>query len=298
MKFSKYTIFAIDIAKKTGNLLKKGFSDKKFSISNKEGIHNLVTNYDIKAEKLIINEIHKNFPSHSILSEEKGLIKPSIRSISKPSKKHINYKSYKKPIKSKDKFLWIIDPLDGTVNFAHKIPIFCVSIALKKNDNIISSAIYAPLLSELFYAEEKKGSYLCSNNLIVNTKKLKVSNTKKIENSFLGTCFPYNTKENPKKCINKFLNVIKMGIPTRRIGSAALGLSYVADARFDGFWAANLGPWDVAAASLIIKEAKGKVYNLQGNSFKISNPNSIIATNTKIDKNLFKTLNSCPRLKL
>jgi myo-inositol-1(or 4)-monophosphatase len=259
MRFSSETLTAIEIAKKAGKLLKEG-QKKNFSISSKKGIHNLVTTYDIKSEKFILNSLKKKYPTHSFLSEEKG----ALTSL-------------------KTKYLWIVDPLDGTVNFAHKIPFFCVNIALQKNKETLLGVTYNPITEELFVVEKNRGAYL-------NNKRLKVSNTKTLNSSILATGFPYNLKSNPEKCIEKFTTVLRRGIPIRRLGTAAMDLAYLAAGRFDGYWENNLGPWDVAVGDLLVKEAGGMTTNWLGNSFKITKRNSILATNGKIHKNFLKIL--------
>lgn len=255
MKWKKELKDAIEIANRAGNFLKKNFQ-KGIDIKRKSGIHNLVTSCDLQSEEMIVDFLKKRYPSYSILSEEMG----------------------KKEKKSP--FEWIIDPLDGTVNFAHGIPHFSVTIALKKEE-IVLGTTYQPMTEELFFATEGGGAFL-------GKKRLSVSNKKNFKDSILATGFPYNLKDNPNRCIERFVDIIKMGIPIRRLGSAAIDLAYVADGRFDGYWETNLGDWDVAAGSLFIKEAGGKATNWQGIPFKISGRNSIIATNGLIHPKFLK----------
>ena len=257
--FSNITNIAIDAAKSSGKILRDGFR-KKCKISNKEGFHNLVTEYDLKSEKNIFKIIKQNYPNHNILSEEAGLEK-----------------------KSKNNIKWIIDPLDGTVNFAHNIPIFAVSIAAMQDNEIISGVIYAPILDELFIAEKNKGSFL-------NNKKIKISKTSSLENAILATGFPYNLNKNPDQCIENFTKMLKQGIPIRRLGAAALDLAYVAMGNFDGYWETGLGPWDVAAGKLIVEEAYGKVSNWSGKKFEISDKNKIVVSNGKIHDELLNII--------
>lgn len=257
MNFSKKTELAIKTAKKAGKLIKKGFYEK-FKTLKKKGIHNLVTKYDIASEELIINEIKKYYPTDSILSEEKGAEGSSTSK-------------------------WIIDPLDGTVNFAHHIPIFCVSIAEVIDEEIILGVIYQPMTDELFVAEKDKGSYL-------NGKKIKVTETSDIKDSILATGFPYNIDKNPKNCLDKLSFISKKGITTRRIGSAALNLAYVADGRFDGYFETNIAPWDCAAGALLVTEANGKVTDWKNNKLVLKDSISIFASNGKIGKNIINIL--------
>lgn len=253
------TITAINAALEAGNILKKGFGTS-FEINSKIGKNNLVTEYDHLAENAIINQIKKAFPHHSFLAEESG----------------------KSGIFNSDEIQWIIDPLDGTVNFAHSLPVFSVSIAAIKHGEIISGVIYQPILDELFYAEKGNGSYL-------NQKKIEVSDNQDFDSSFLVTGFPYNVNENPNKCIDTFVHVIQQGIPIRRLGSAALDLAYTACGRFDGFWEVNLNPWDVAAGALLVKEAGGRVTQYDDTKYSITD-NSILATNGKVHNKIVELL--------
>lgn len=256
--FSKITLEAITLAKKAGSLLKAGFK-KNCIIKKKPGIHNLVTQYDLLSEKTIVLHIKKKFPHHNILSEEMG------------------------EIDNCDKITWIIDPLDGTVNFAHQIPMFAVSIAIQNASEIVSGVIYHPLTDELFVAEKSKGAFL-------NGKKIKVTNTKKLKDAILATGFSYNFLKGPEKNIKKLINILNFGLPIRRIGSACLDLAYVAAGRFDGFWESGLGPWDIAAGKLLIEEAGGIITNWDGSSFVLKSKNAILATNPNIFKETLKVL--------
>lgn len=257
--FNNYTQLAIKFAKLSGEELKNGFNTN-FIISTKSNQNDLVTEYDLKAEKIIINEIKANFPEHNILTEESGQLTNST-----------------------SEYTWIIDPLDGTVNFANGVPIFSVSIALKFNENIISGVVYNPISNELFYAEKGKGAYL-------NEKKIEVSKNSGILKSLLVTGFPYNISENPQNCLDTFVRVALKGMPIRRLGSAALDLCYVAAGKFDGFWEVTLKPWDIAAGMLILEEAGGKITNYQGQEHTLFEPN-LIGTNSLIHNNLLKLIN-------
>jgi len=257
--FSNYTQFIINLARISGEELKNGFNSS-FKVESKTKLNDLLTEYDLKSEKIIIDKIKSNFPDHNILSEESGDV-----------------------FSNESDYTWIIDPLDGTVNFANKLAIFSVSIALKKEDKIISGAVFNPISDELFYGELNKGSYL-------NDKRLKVSKCEDINKAFLVTGFPYNIAENPLNCIETFSRIIQSGIPVRRLGSAALDLCFVADGRFDGFWEVSLKPWDMAAGKLILEEAGGKVTDYLGNEHNLEE-SSIIATNNLIHNNLIGLVN-------
>lgn len=221
---------AVDAALIAGDILKVGFGTN-FNISNKEGRNNLVTEYDNKAEDAIIAKIKSVFPEHSFLAEESG--------------NSGNLEA---------EYLWIIDPLDGTVNFAHNMPIFSVSIAFAirvgNKYEILVGVVYHPLLNELFTAIKGEGSYLNNNRIFV-------SKTSDFYSSYLVTGFPYDVNTNPNNCIENFVDIIKVGIPVRRLGSAALDLAYVAAGRFDAFWEVKLNAWDVAAGKILVEEAGG-----------------------------------------
>lgn len=255
---SKDTLFAIDLAIMAGEILKEGFK-LPFKIYSKAGIHNLVTDFDLKSEKAIISTIKKKYPKASILSEEAGDL-----------------------IEEKE-MRWIIDPLDGTVNFAHHIPFFAVNIALQVGSEIVLSVTLGPMTNEIFVAEKGKGAFL-------NGQKINVSETKDIDKAILATGFPYNLKDNPEKCIDRFVDIIKLGLPIRRLGSAALDLAYLASGRFDGYWETTLGPWDCAPGILLIEEANGKVTDWKGAKFSLSPYNTLVGSNSKIHEHLVEIL--------
>ncbi len=242
---------AIDAALIAGEILRKGYGTN-YKISKKEGKNNLVTEYDFKSERAIIEKIQSVFPNHNFLAEESGLTETKN--------------------KNNDNIIrWIIDPLDGTVNFAHSIPIFSVSIAAELNNEIICGVVYQPLLKELFVAERGYGAFL-------NEDKIRVSQNKNISTSFCVTGFPYSNTSKKSNILKIFNKLIGNGIPVRRLGSAALDLSYVAAGRFDFFWEEKLKPWDVAAGKLLVEEAGGKITQYNGKDYYIYD-DTILATN-------------------
>ncbi len=247
-------------ARIAGDILKEGFGTT-FKIDNKQGRNNLVTEYDYASEKAIINHIKSKYPNHKFLAEESG----STGS------------------KNEDEVIWVIDPLDGTVNFAHSIPIFSVSIAALYRGELLCGVIYQPLLDELFYAGKGKGSFL-------NDRQISVSPSDDIHTSLLVTGFPYNVDKNPYNCVDTFVKIVLNGIPIRRLGSAALDLAYVACGRFDGFWEADLHPWDLAAGVIIVEEAGGKVSKYDGKPFNIYDI-TILATNGIIHEQIMDVIN-------
>jgi myo-inositol-1(or 4)-monophosphatase len=230
------------------------FFNSDFKISNKEGVNNLVTEADHASEKAIMDVIRGDFPGHQLLGEESG--------------KFIQDSNYK----------WIIDPIDGTVNFAHGIPLNCVSIAIEKDGDIIMGAVYNPHLNEFFLAEKGKGSTL-------NDKSISVSNETQVLRSCLVTGFPYTYINLPNGPLEIFDKLIRKGVPVRRIGSAAIDLCWVACGRFDGFYEHKLEPWDSAAGYLIVEEAGGKVTDHENQKFSIYQ-HKVLATNGKIHDEL------------
>jgi myo-inositol-1(or 4)-monophosphatase len=243
-----YRKFAIPLARKAGSLLKKRFTEKHEIIY--KGEIDIVTEADKMSEELLISEIHKEFPHHDILAEE-----------SSETKRGSEYR-------------WIIDPLDGTTNYAHGFPFFCVSIALEKAGKIILGVIYDPIADELYDATVGGGAFL-------NGKNVAVSNTKELSKGLLATGFPYDIRTNPYNNINYFCEMVLRTQAVRRAGSAALDLAYVAAGRFDGFWELHLHPWDTAAGWLIVTEAGGTVTNIEGNDYSLHSP-GILASNGKI----------------
>ena len=232
----------------------KEYANKNFTISNKEGINNLVTEVDHKSEEAIFKIIKENFPDHDILSEESGeLIQDS------------NYK-------------WIIDPIDGTVNYANRIPICCVSIGIEVSGEMQMGAVYNPFINEFFFAEKGKGATL-------NDTSINVSSTASVKQSCLVTGFPYTYLDMENGPLEVFSKLIRKGVPVRRLGSAAMDLCWVAAGRFDGFYEHKLNAWDSAAGYLIVEEAGGKVTDLKGNYYNPYQP-GIIATNGIIHQQL------------
>jgi myo-inositol-1(or 4)-monophosphatase len=244
---------AIEASLRAGKILRNGFGTA-FKIRSKEGRHNLVTEYDIRSENEIIDFIKKEIPDSVFLAEESG----------------------RSALNNESKVRWIIDPLDGTVNFAHNIPIFSISIAAEVNNELVAGVVYHPLLDELFTASKGGGAFL-------GTNKIKVTKIDEFHSAFLVTGFPYRTGSSNSRSAELFINVVQNGIPIRRLGSAALDLAYVAAGRFDGFWEMELNPWDVAAGVLLIREAGGLVTKYDMSDYTIYD-NSILATNGLIHK--------------
>ena len=235
------------------------FFNGDFKITNKEGINNPVTEADHASEKAIFEVIKNDFPDHFILSEEAG------------------------EIKMDSEYKWIIDPIDGTINFANRIPICCVSIGVQHKGKIIMGAVYNPLMNEFYFAEKGLGATL-------NNKKISVSNKTEVVNSCLVTGFPYTYLDTPNGPLQVFEKLIRKGVPVRRLGSAAIDLCWVAAGRFDGFYEHKLQAWDSAAGFLMVEEAGGKVTDYEGNYYDVYQPH-ILATNGKIHKEMLGIIN-------
>lgn len=248
---------AIDAALKGGEIL-----ISRFGSSNNvrlKGLINLVTEADIMTEKAVVGVIRERYPDHQIMAEE-GVAE-----------------------EGKSDYKWIIDPLDGTTNFAHGYPVFSVSIALEVRGEVAAGVVYNPILRELFTAEKGKGAFL-------SDKRLKVSTTDKLIDSLLSTGFPYVRMTGGPTNLEYFNKAIMNCQEIRRDGSAALDLCYVAAGRFDGFWELMLKPWDDAAGILMITEAGGRVTDLKGGPYSIYS-DEILATNGLIHEELADILN-------
>ncbi len=249
----------VSIAKEAGSVIREGFG-KSFKVEYKTGENNLVTEIDKASEKVITDFIRKKYPSHSILAEEgSGEQKDS-------------------------EYLWVIDPLDGTTNFAHGLPIFSVSIGLQKNGETIAGVVYDVMRDIIFSAELGAGTF-------ADSEKITVSKNDNLAHSMLGTGFPYNKKENPDKLFERFIALTKTARGVRRLGSAAIDFCYLASGVFDGFWEVHLHPWDICAGKLIVEEAGGLVTDFHGNKTNIYTKR-ILSTNGKIHEQVIKVMNS------
>jgi len=231
----------------------------EFIISNKEGVNNLVTEADHASEKAIFEVIRNDYPDHFLLSEEAGEI--------------VMDSTYK----------WIIDPIDGTVNFAHGLPLCCVSVGLEQEGEIILGAVYNPFINEFFFAQRGFGATL-------NDKRIRVSGEMEVGRACLVTGFPYTFLDQPNGPLEVFSRLIRKGVPVRRLGSAAIDLCWVAAGRFDGFYEHKLQAWDSAAGFLIVEEAGGRVSDFSGKRYSPYQPH-IVATNGKIHDELLSWIN-------
>jgi len=245
------------LARAAGGILRAGYQ-REHEI-NYKGVIDLVTEIDHQSEAYLLGEIRARFPESHIVTEESGVIEGNRNA------------------------LWYIDPLDGTVNYAHNIPFFCVSIAFASGGTTRLAAVYEPMRDEMFTAERGKGAFL-------NGHPLHPSAAVDLQHSLLVTGFPYDAWNTPQDNFANFTRLGKLSQGVRRLGSAALDTCYVAAGRFDGYWELALKPWDVAAAGLIAEEAGARVTNIDGLPDYISAPQSIIAAAPGIHAELMSAL--------
>ncbi|HSP06834.1 MAG TPA: inositol monophosphatase family protein [Acidobacteriota bacterium] len=247
----------------SGSRLKRQFGRVK-KISYKKGaVTNLVTNVDREIEDYVKERIREAFPHDGILAEESP-----VEEIGSGRK-------------------WIIDPLDGTTNFAHNLPLFCISIGVEEDGEVVAGAVYNPVLEELFLARRGRGA-------TVNGKRIQVSGAKTLSRSLLVTGFPYDVHQSPERSLPYFNELIRHAQGVRRLGSAALDLCFVAMGRFDGFFEVHLNPWDTAAGVLILKEAGGVITNFEGVSFSIYE-RQLAASNGRIQREMLAVLQGVKR---
>lgn len=243
---------AIQAARSGGRVLMQKFG-RVLDLRHK-GTVDLVTDADLESESAIVEVLRGAFPHHDILAEE-GDYGPCA-----------------------GKFRWIIDPLDGTTNYAHGFPWFAVSIALAIEGQISLGVIYNPFHQELFVAEQGRGAFL-------NNTRICVSANARLADALLSTGFPYDRKESPVNNFDHFVNFQRTAFACRRVGSASLDLAYVAAGRLDGFWEMKLKPWDVAAGKLLVEEAGGKISDFDGGGFDIYG-NECLASNGLIHREM------------
>ena len=256
MDFDRVKQVGISAAYKGAEVLQSYFGN--ITRVNKKGAIDLVTEADIRSEEKVVSTIRAAFPDHTILAEESGLEEGT------------------------PEYSWLVDPLDGTTNFAHQVPIFCISIAFAARDNIRVGIVLNPINGELFTATRNGGAQR-------NGKSIQVSSTSMISDSLLVTGFPYNLREIFDQIVTRYASCLRAAQGIRRLGSAALDLCYVACGRFEGFWEQNLKPWDTAAGSLITAEAGGRVTDFSNQSFKVD-AKEILATNGQIHDEMLSLL--------
>ena len=245
-------------AKEAGKILNSLFG--KGDRIRKKGEIDLLTEADLQSEKAILDIISRNFPQDSILSEEAG-----------------EYNRHPERV-------WLVDPLDGTTNFAHSFPVFAISIALEAKGERVLGVVYNPCTDEHFEAVKGMGAFL-------NKKPIEVSQTRELQESLLTTGFPYDLHERTERLMKLFQKMLLLAQAIRRPGSAAIDLCYVAAGMFDGFWEEGLKPWDTAAGTIIVTEAGGKVSTYEGDRYT-PYLKTIVATNPFIHEAILKVIGS------
>ena len=252
---------AIKAARKAGNIINRASRDlDQIKVETKQR-NDFVTEVDRAAEAAIIDELRKAFPDHAILAEESGQSKAA-----------------------RMEYCWIIDPLDGTTNFIHGVPQYCVSIGLKHKDVITQGVVFDPVKNELFTATRGTGAYL-------NDRRVRVTKRDKLADGLIGTGFPFRDGSDLDRYMAMFKAVTLAAAGVRRPGAAALDLAYVAAGRFDGFWEIGLSPWDIAAGSLLVQEAGGLIGDLKGDSGYLAS-GEVVAGNAKVFSQLLNVLSA------
>ena len=252
MGSKEFLAFAEEVARGAGEILRKNYGRKQ--AVHFKGEINLVTDVDHQSEAYIFEKIRSVFPDHGILSEESS------------------------EVMSSSPYRWVVDPLDGTTNYAHNYPCFCVSIAVEREGELLAGAVFNPLLQELFAATPGGGAFL-------NGERISVSLTSILRRSLLATGFAYDVKTSNDNNLDYFREFVLTGQAIRRDGSAALDMCYLACGRFDGFWELKLKPWDTAAGLLILREAGGVATRLDGSPYDIHQPD-ILASNGRIHEQM------------
>lgn len=264
---------AISAALAAGKIIRSNFGKVHRTFYKENNPVNLVTETDKRSEEKVLQILRKQFPDHRIVAEEsnpcsgEGLCHGA---------------SFVRATGRSPLLCWYVDPLDGTSNFDHGYPFCCTSIAVAQGENVLVGVVYDSIANELFYAEKGKGAYL-------NKKRIRVSKISDLKKAFMGTGFPYDRTERADQYMIAFKNFIKYALGVRRDGAAALDLAYAAMGRFDGFWELKLHAWDVAAGTLLIQEAGGKLSDFKGRSHSLFN-HTVVTSNGILHKKILEVL--------
>ncbi|MFP4081745.1 MAG: inositol monophosphatase family protein [Candidatus Aminicenantes bacterium] len=252
----KYLKEAEAAARKAGKMLKENLNAAAQIVY--KGAVDLVTNFDNQSQKMIFDHLSSCFPDHGFMAEE-GLDKARGK-----------------------EFRWVFDPLDGTTNYAHGFPVFCISVAMERKNEVVLGLVYDPMREEMFSAVRGGGAFL-------NSRRIRVSGVHDLDKSLVATGFPYDLRESEVNNIDHFNHFLLRVQAIRRCGSAAMDLCYVACGRFDGFWELKLKPWDMAAGALMVKEAGGKISDFQDKEFSIHG-SEILASNGLLHQQMIQVL--------
>jgi len=250
-------IAAAEMAREAGAVLRAGYGT--LHTPERKGRIDLVTEYDRRSERLILERLRERFPGHAVLAEESGL-----------------HATRDAPVR------WLIDPLDGTTNFAHNYPFFAVSIGVELEGELVAGAVFDPIRDEMFSAA-------CGAGATLNDAPIRVSDIDRLEDALLVTGFPYDVREHPERHLPHFQTFLERAQGLRRDGSAALNLCYLAMGRFDGFWEADLSPWDLAAGVLLVREAGGRATRYDGEPLVLEN-REILASNGHLHPEMMEVL--------
>jgi len=246
------------MARQAGSILSEGY-ETDLRVDYKGEI-DLVTEFDRRSEEYLLGEISRNFPTHSVMAEETG------------------------GINGDNEHLWVVDPLDGTVNFAHGIPIFCVAIAYARRGELLLGAVYDPCRDEMFLAEKGRGAWL-------NGRPLSARQQTDLGRSLLVTGFPYDIRTTGNNNLDYYARFALNSQGVRRLGSAALDLCYIGAGRFDGYWELSLKPWDLCAGALVAMESGAKVTDVHGETNFLRPPLSVVAANPELHARLLQEFN-------
>ena len=245
------------IAREAGEIVRDGFG-ASFGVELKSNKNDLVTDVDKRSEKAIVDFIGKKYPEHGVLAEEGSSRNQDAE------------------------YVWVIDPIDGTTNFAHGLPLFSISIGVRRNGETIAGAVYDVMRDALYFAEKGSGAFK-------NDERVRVSDQARLADALVVTGFPYNIEENPRKTLELFTEFTLAARGVRRLGSAAIDFCYVAEGVFDGFWEINLNPWDVCAGRLLVEEASGRVTDYRGEPNDIHD-REVLATNGAVHEDMMRLI--------
>lgn len=265
-----------------GRILKAGYSAKRRVFFKTQT--SPVTHIDMQSERAVIGLIHRRFPSHGFLSEESSYLKGVTRATRRRLAADLGVRGglLRQPTQASN-YRWIIDPLDGTVNFVHGLPQSCVSIAVEKEGVVLAGGVFDPYRDELFLAKRGAGATL-------NGRPICVSSRAPLKRSLLVTGFPYDHQRRAKFYLAFMEPFLRQSMDLRRLGSAALDLSWVACGRLEGYWEFHLNPWDVAAGLLLVQEAGGMVTDFRGRFFDVNSPSETLASNGKIHAEMLQVI--------
>ena len=253
---------AMAMAREAGTIVREGWG--RVHRPERKGRIDLVTEYDRRSEALLLARIAERFPGHAMLAEESGVHAARDARVR-----------------------WLVDPLDGTTNFAHNYPFFAVSIGAEVDGEAAAAAVYDPTRDEMFAAARGAGATL-------DGEPIRVSDVERVESALVVTGFPYDVREHPERSVPLFQAFLRRAQGVRRDGSAALNLCYVACGRFDGFWELALSPWDMSAGHLIVREAGGRVTRFDGSEFRVEGK-QILASNGRVHDEMMEILKRAPQ---